>query len=61
VNIEPVYKTFAGWEENLENVNDFDDLPQSLKDYILFIEREVGVPVNLISVGPDRKQTLKRN
>ena len=61
VNIKPVYKTFAGWEENLEDVYDFKDLPQSLKDYILFIEKEAGIPVNLISVGPDRKQTLKRN
>ncbi len=61
VNIEPVYQTFAGWDENLEDVYDFKDLPQSLKDYILFIEKEAGVPVNLISVGPDRKQTLKRN
>ncbi|MBE0650155.1 MAG: adenylosuccinate synthase [Bacteroidales bacterium] len=59
-NIEPVYKTVPGWEENLENVYTFDDLPQSLKDYILFIEKEVGVPINLVSVGPDRKQTLMR-
>jgi adenylosuccinate synthase len=58
--IEPVYKTLPGWEENLEQIYSFDELPQNLKDYILFIEKEVGVPINLVSVGPDRKQTLMR-
>lgn len=58
--IEPVYKTLPGWEENLEQIYSFDALPQNLKDYILFIEKEVGVPINLVSVGPDRKQTLMR-
>jgi len=61
VNIEPVYKTFPGWDEDLDNICDFNDLPQNLKDYILFIEEQVGVPINLVSIGPDRKQTLRRD
>jgi adenylosuccinate synthase len=36
----------------------FDSLPQALKDYIEFIEREVEVPIKIVSVGPDRKQTI---
>lgn len=60
-DIEPVFKTFPGWEGDLENIYDFNDLPQNLKDYILFIENEVSVPINLVSVGPDRKQTLRRD
>ena len=37
-----------------------DQLPQSLLDYIAFIEKETGVPVSIVSVGPDRKQTITR-
>ena len=58
--IEPVYKSFPGWDEAIDDVSDFDRLPDNLKDYISFIEKEVGVPVRLVSVGPNRSQTITR-
>lgn len=57
-NVAPVYTEFKGWNANLTGITDYENLPQELKDYILFIENEVGVPVKIVSVGPDRKQTI---
>ncbi len=58
--IEPIYEEFPGWNKDLTQVTDVRDLPQALVCYIEFIERECGVPVKLVSVGPDRVQTLQR-
>lgn len=58
VKVEPVYKTFPGWEEDLCKIKDFKDLPKNFKTYIRFIEKEVGIPIKLISVGPNREQTI---
>ncbi|MEO1055256.1 MAG: adenylosuccinate synthase [Bacteroidota bacterium] len=60
-HIEPVYKTFKGWKSNLDGISDVDDLPIELLEYVAFIEKEVGVPITLISTGPDRTQTIKKN
>ncbi|PIE47495.1 MAG: adenylosuccinate synthase [Flavobacteriales bacterium] len=57
-SVEPVYTTLPGWEEDITQATTMADLPQSLKDYIVFIENYVGVPVTHISVGPDRKQII---
>ncbi|MCX6245715.1 MAG: adenylosuccinate synthase [Bacteroidetes bacterium] len=59
-DLEPVYDELEGWNTTLDEVKTFDALPALLKDYIRFIENEVGVPVEMISVGPDRVQTLSR-
>ncbi|MEL6559761.1 MAG: adenylosuccinate synthase [Bacteroidota bacterium] len=56
--IEPVYKEMAGWQETLDHVTEYDELPDQLHEYIRYIEAEVGVPINIVSVGPDRKQTI---
>ena len=53
-NIVPVYREFEGWNCDICNVRDFDQFPQQFKDYVAFIEAECGVPVKIISVGPDR-------
>lgn len=58
--IEPVYKEFKGWKTNLSESTSFETLPQEILDYILFIEEEIGVPITLVSYGPDRAQTLLR-
>jgi len=60
VNIEVAYKTFEGWKDSLEEKTDFDSLPKQLKAYIQFIEREVGIPIRLVSVGPNRRETIIR-
>lgn len=58
--IEPVYKTFKGWHVDVRDVKAYDDMPTELKDYIAFIEKESGVPVTIVSVGPDRTETILR-
>ncbi|MBT3364950.1 MAG: adenylosuccinate synthase [Flavobacteriales bacterium] len=56
--VEPNYLTMPGWSEDLTSESKHSNLPLALKDYIAFIEAETGVPVVLVSVGPDREQTL---
>ena len=58
--IEPIYTEMTGWEEDLTKMVTEDEFPQTFKDYIAFIEAEVGVPITLVSVGPDRAQTIMR-
>ena len=53
-----VYQSFEGWEEDLTKMTSFDELPNELTKYIDFIEKEVGVPIEIVSIGPDRSQTL---
>jgi len=58
--IEPVYKTFKGWKRDIGKIRNFEDLPAELKTYIAFIEKETGVSFGIISVGPDRSETIVR-
>jgi adenylosuccinate synthase len=60
VEIQPVYREFRGWSENITSLRDYASLPDSLKQYIAFIEEQTGIPVTMISVGPDRKETILR-
>ena len=55
---EPVYKTFPGWLRSIRNLRSFGELPQKLKNIISFIEKEAGVKTRIISVGPDRDETI---
>ena len=64
-NIEPEnvsvnYTEFKGWDEDLTKMTSEDQLPQNLLDYVAFIEKETEVPIKIVSVGPDRKQTILR-
>ena len=56
--LEPVYREFDGWKEDISMVNSFDKLPENAKFYLREIERLTGVPIKIISVGPDREQTI---
>jgi adenylosuccinate synthase len=56
--VEPVYTELKGWNTDLTKFKNGDELPVELKDYISFIEEETGVPISVVSVGPDREQTL---
>ncbi len=58
--IEPIFTEVAGWDEDLTKMTSEDEFPESFKSYIDYIEKEVGVPISLISVGPDRAQTIMR-
>jgi len=56
--IEPIYKELTPWKEDISNVKEFDELPQAAKDYISFLEDTTGVKVAIVSVGPERSQTI---
>ncbi len=58
IEINPIYKTFSGWQQKLDKIDSFEELPTNLSDYIKFIEKETGVPVKIVSVGPDRSETI---
>ena len=60
-SLEPVYKTFPGWRSHLSAGQEFSNLPAQLLDYIDFIESEVQVPINMVSIGPDRDHTILKN
>lgn len=59
-NVTPIYTEYKGWKADLTGLTSYDSLPKELKDYIEFIEKEVEVPIKIVSVGPDRKQTIMR-
>lgn len=59
-DIEPVYTEFKGWKQSISGVRTYSELPAELKQYISYIESETGCPVKIISVGPDRDQTIIR-
>jgi adenylosuccinate synthase len=60
-HLEPVYKEMKGWNTDLTTLTKDGQLPDELNSYIHFIEKEVGVPITVVSVGPDRTQTILRN
>jgi adenylosuccinate synthase len=57
--IEPVYRQMPSWNKDLTGITKKDELPAELLDYVAFIEKEAGVPVSHVSVGPDREQIIK--
>ena len=57
-DIEPVYQTFPAWKEDLTGITDKNDLPDTLHGYIHWLEQCTGLPITILSVGPDRAQTL---
>ena len=57
---EPIYKTFAGWQEDISKISRFEDLPKTCQDYVLFVEEQVGVSISMISVGAERTQNIYR-
>ena len=57
-NVKPIYKEFEGWDEDQTQKESFEKLPKTLKEYISFIEKELNIPISIVSVGPDRKQTI---
>lgn len=61
VPVEPVYMETDGWKEDISGIRKYEKLPDALKKFISFIEKETGVPVTMVSVGPDREQTIIRH
>jgi adenylosuccinate synthase len=55
---EPIYETLPGWDEDLTKIKQWSDLPRRAREYVEFFGRQVGVPVTIVSVGPERRQTI---
>ncbi len=58
--VEPVYVEMPGWKTTMTNVKSEKDFPKAFEDYIAFLEKELEVPIKIVSVGPDRNQTIVR-
>lgn len=59
-NLSPVYTEMKGWDKDLTKLDAEKDFPKELNDYIEFLEKELEVPIKIVSVGPDRTQTIHR-
>ena len=57
-SIEPIYKELKGWSKDLTKLKSYQDSPKELKEYVDYLEQELNVPIKIVSVGPDRTQTL---
>ncbi len=57
--IKPVYVTLPGWKTSLTTISSKEEFPQAFKDYIQFLEEQLQTPIVIVSVGPDRTQTIK--
>jgi adenylosuccinate synthase len=58
--IEPQYIEMDGWNGEISSVRKYDELPPTLKNFVSYIEKETNIPVTLVSVGPDRKESIFR-
>ncbi|KIO43232.1 MULTISPECIES: adenylosuccinate synthase [Sanguibacteroides] len=59
-NIKPVYVELPGWKTDMTRVSSEDEFPEEFNNYLTFLEEETGVPIKIVSVGPDREQTIVR-
>ncbi len=59
-NVTPIYTEMEGWSQDLTKMSKAEELPQALNTYINFLEKELEVPIKIVSVGPDRTQTIHR-
>lgn len=59
--VEPVFEEHPGWSEEIDQVTSYEDLPETARSYVERLEQILGVPIAVVSVGPDRKQTLFRD
>ncbi|MDA9111580.1 adenylosuccinate synthase [Flavicella sp.] len=59
-NVSPIYTEFKGWSEDITGISSEAEFPKELSEYIAFVEKETGIRISIVSVGPDRKQTIVR-
>ena len=60
VEIKPVYVSMPGWKTDMTKMKDETEFPKEFNDYIAFLEKELATPISIVSVGPDRQQTIER-
>ena len=56
--LEPIYETHSGWKEDITQIKEYNKLPLNCQKYLARLEELLGVPVSIVSVGPDREQTI---
>ena len=56
--LEPVYETYEGWRQDVSSVREYEKLPENCKKYLARLEELLEVPISIVSVGPDREQTI---
>ncbi len=59
MQVTPVYETLPGWQTDISNIKNYDELPGAAKDYLTFISQQSGFEISMISVGPRRSQTIE--
>ena len=59
-DIQPIYVELPGWNTRLPGITSEDEFPEELNNYLSFLEEELGMPIKIVSVGPDREQTITR-
>ena len=59
--VTPVYETLPGWKEDVSSCRSWEELPQAARNYLTRVEELSGAPVSIISVGPDREQTIYKD
>jgi adenylosuccinate synthase len=57
-NVKVIYEELEGWKSDIAGISDFNQLPKKCQDYIEFLNKQIGVPIRIISTGPDRKDTI---
>ena len=60
-DVEPIYETLKGWNQSLGHVKQYDQFPIELDEYVKFLESKLNTPINIISIGPDRTETIIRS
>jgi adenylosuccinate synthase len=58
-DVQPVFKSFEGWKQELSEIDEYSRFPKALSDYIKYIEDDTNVPINIVSIGPDRSETIE--
>jgi adenylosuccinate synthase len=58
--VEPIYKDFSGWQQSLDGIRGFEEIPPALLEYVKFLEEELNLPITFISTGPDREALITR-
>ena len=58
--VKPIYCEIPGWKCDLSQMTSEDEFPEEFNNYISFLEEELSVPIRIVSVGPDREQTIER-
>lgn len=61
LDVKPIYTKIKGWNTDLTQMRDMKDAPEAFLNYIKYLERELQTPITIVSVGPDRAQTILRN